>query len=202
MRAENKRSLSKQTHFQGSRYKNQGTQISIEEPKVSEARDKSPSPFPPPGTSQSFHLLTLFERSDLRTPRLYSVPPPKAITQPFPRRLLYPQIHETFSGTWGGGESSTMSVAVPFLQEATAPGKHFGIIFLMTARTPVITGQSNLPCHGNPNSESLAWVVMARDAVSGSGPSLRLCISAPKGKGRLWPWSESLNHRIPQLEEP
>lgn len=38
--------------------------------------------------------------------------------------------------------------------------------------------------------------------VSGNGSNPRPCISAPKGRGRLWPWSESLNHRIPELEEP
>lgn len=90
------------------------------------------------------------------------------------------------------------------LQGMAASGVHCRITFLMTTRKPDINGQFSAPCLGTPLfREPLPCVGDDwRWKVSGNGSSPRHCISAPKGRRRLWPWSESLNHRIPEREEP
>lgn len=85
IRAENKRSLTVNVHLQGTRYKNQGTQISYPRTQRQEARE-SKSFSSSLGHHSHYILFTLFKKSGLRGPRLYSDLPLKAITQSFPRR--------------------------------------------------------------------------------------------------------------------
>lgn len=90
------------------------------------------------------------------------------------------------------------------MQGTAASGEHCRATFLMITRKPDINKQCNAPCLGTPLFRGpLPWVGDSwRWKVSGNGSSPRHCISAPKGRRRLWPWSESLNHRIPEREEP
>lgn len=145
-----------------------------------------------------YRVSRLDNQSDPWAPRLYTVP--SVITPPSPRGLLFLLIRQKLSRLSRGISHHIcyyLSIGTHSLRATL--WDHFA--------------DSQETCHHWPMQCPMAWHSFVqgppaqggdgwRWRVSGNGSSPRPCISVPKGRGRLWPWSESLTTESQSWRSP